>query len=177
MKAKYLYFTSLGVLSLVICFSSASPLAAMEKDLRPQAIYSWSVGAGQVEPVTPPDPPGWPGTRPRYQYPPYHHYHPYHPYPPYHFPRYERERPWYEGELPMSAGRLLFLVQPVQAEAFINGYPLSRHADLSYGISLLKGEHHLEVRAEGYEPYRRTIEIRGGEQIRLTIHLERTEGP
>jgi len=101
-------------------------------------------------------PPGWPG----YYYP---------PYPPYYQPR----KPWYEDEPPIPAGRLMLLVDPVEARAYVNGYPLQRHPDLSYEVGLLRGEHQVEVRAEGYVQHKRTVNIRGGERVRLTIRLER----
>ncbi len=100
--------------------------------------------------------PGWPG----YYYP---------PYPPYFEPR----KPWYEDEPPIPAGRLVLLVDPVEARAYVNGYSLQRHPDLSYEVGLLQGEHLVEVKAEGYVKHKRTIDIRGGERVRLTIRLER----
>lgn len=111
----------------------------------------------------------WEGVRPKPVEPPY-----YYPYPPpyqYH-PYYPPERPWYEKEMPIPAGRVMLLVEPMQAEVFVNGYPLKRHPDLSYEVSLLEGEHQIEITAEGYGIYRRSIEIRGNERIRLTIRLE-----
>lgn len=158
----------LFVVGLLFLLCSAPAAFGMEKETSGHAIYSWRTGPGPADHEGSTAPGGWPGLRPRYNYPPHVPFHPYY-YPPYY---YEREKKWYEGDLPRSAGRLMFLVDPVQAEAFVNGYRLSRHADLSYEISLLAGEHHLEVRAEGYEPHQRTIEIRGGEQIRLIIYLE-----
>ncbi len=164
------------VLSFAIFFFLTGSSVGADEERLYGAVYAVNAGPGQVELEGGSASRGWPGVRPRYHYPPYYRYPPHHPYPPYYYhphPQYERERTWYEGDLPTSAGRLFFLAEPVQAEAFINGYPLTRHADLSFEISLLKGEHQLEVHAEGYEPYHRTIEIRGGEQIRLTIRLER----
>ena len=104
--------------------------------------------------------PGWPG-----YYPPY----------PYYPPNYEARKPWYEGEPPIPAGRLVMLVDPVEAKTYVNGYPLQRHPDLSYEVGLLEGEHRIEVAAEGYVSHKRTIRIRGGERLRLTIRLERID--
>lgn len=89
----------------------------------------------------------------------------------------EPERRWYEEALPIPAGRLQLWVDPVQAQAFIGGYALERHSDLSYEVGLLEGEHQVEVTAEGFEPYRRIVVIRGGERVRLTIRLERAPRP
>ncbi len=114
---------------------------------------------------------------PRYGHPQApHRYHPLYP-PPYRFypPYYEPEKPWYKDEMPVPAGRVMLLVDPLHAEAFVNGHPLPRHPDLSYEAGLLKGEYIIMVSAEGYETYNRTVEIRGGEMIRLTIRLEQNE--
>ncbi len=95
-------------------------------------------------------------------------------YPPpcyYYYPYCEREKRWYEEELPIPAGRVVLLVHPVQAQAFANGYPLKRQADLTYDAGLLQGEHQIEVAADGYVTYRRVVDIQGGELIRLTIRL------
>lgn len=97
------------------------------------------------------------------------YYCPYLVYPYY----YEPARPWYEKDAPIAAGRLQIMVEPVQARAFINGYPLGRHPDLTYEIGLLEGEHHLEVKADGFVTHERTINIQGGQRLRLTIRLDR----
>lgn len=104
---------------------------------------------------------GWSG-----YYPPYP---PHLIYPPY----YEPRKPWYEDEPPIPAGRLMLLVDPVEAQAYLNGYPLQRHPDLSYEVGLLQGEHQIEVKAEGYVRYNKTVNIQGGERVSLTIRLER----
>ena len=145
------------------------PLLGHEKNL-PPGFHSWAPGpvkvipGGKFHPPYPPAHPGWP------PYPPY--YHPYYGYYPY----YEPEKRWYEEEPPTPAGRLMLLVEPVQAEVLVDGYPLQRHPDLSYEVGLLQGEHRVEVSAEGYEPYQRTVDIQGGERISLTIRLKPTAG-
>jgi hypothetical protein len=117
-------------------------------------------------------PPGYPIWSPQHHYPDLRYHHPYSPpfygYPP----GYEPEIPWYEDEPPVPAGRVLMLVEPMQAEVTVNGYSLQRHPDLSYQVSLLQGEHRLEVTAEGYLPFQRSVLIQGGEQLRLTIRLQ-----
>ncbi len=109
---------------------------------------------------------------PRYRYPfPLRYY----PPPYYYYPYYEREKRWYEGDLPIPAGRVMLLVDPVQAQVYINGYPLQRQADLTYEAGLLEGEHRIEVMAQGYVTYRRTVDIYGGDMFRLTIRLDKEE--
>lgn len=103
----------------------------------------------------------------RYYLPPYYYYYPY----------YEREKRWYEGDLPIPAGRVMLLVEPLQAQVYVNGYPLQRQADLTYEAGLLKGEHQIEVTAQGYLAYRRTVQIHGSELIRLTIRLLEEDSP
>ena len=60
----------------------------------------------------------------------------------------------------------------MKAKVLVNGYELQRHPDLSYEVGLLEGEHKIEVVSEGYLPHKRTVRIRGGERLRLTIRLE-----
>jgi hypothetical protein len=117
-------------------------------------------------------------------YPPYqrhgspHYYHP--PYPPPYFvyppPYYEPETPWYKDEMPIPAGRVVLLVDPLDAEVFVNGLPLGRNNDLSFEAGLLQGNYEVEVKADGYQTQRRKVEIRGGEIIRLTIRLDKKTG-
>jgi hypothetical protein len=141
------------------------PLVDHEKNL-PPGFHTWAPGpikvipGGTFHPAYPVAPPGWP------PFPPY--YHPYYGY----YPFYEPEKHWYQEEPPTPAGRLMLLVDPIQAEAFVDGYPLQRHPDLSYAVGLLEGEHRVEVTAEGYESYHRTMDIKGGERISLTIRLK-----
>lgn len=129
----------------------------------PPGFHSWRPYPGRIYP----DGRFYPGKR-HYFYPPYY------PYPYHFYPRHlEPGKPWYEDIQPIPAGRVVLYVDPVHAKAFVNGYPLQRHADLTYEIGLLQGEHHVQVKADDYLPYERSIEIQGGELIRLTIRLEK----
>lgn len=114
-------------------------------------------------------------------YPPPYLYHPQWPgyFPPPYFiypPHYEPNKPWYREEGPTPAGRLVLMVDPLQAQVLVNGYPLQRHPDLSYDVGLLQGEYQVEVTAEGFVPYTRSVEIRGGDRIHLNIRLEKEPG-
>lgn len=139
----------------------------------PPGFHSWTQAPGRgiyEGRFYPPD------RHPYYRHPGGKHYL-YPPYYPYVYtPYFEPEKPWYQEEQPIPAGRVFFLVEPIQAEAFVNGRLLQRHPDLSYEIGLLQGEHELEIKAGGFESYRRKIEIRGGEMIHLTIRLEPAAG-
>lgn len=83
--------------------------------------------------------------------------------------------PWYKDGMPAPAGRLSVLVEPLHAEAFIDGVPLKRNEDLSYEAKLLPGTYLIEARANGYQSRERTVSIRGGEFVRLAIRLDPDE--
>lgn len=71
------------------------------------------------------------------------------------------------------AGRVLILVNPVDAEVYVDGVRLQQQADLSYEIGLLAGPHHLQVRKEGFQPYSQRLEIVPGSGLYLPIALEK----
>lgn len=123
--------------------------------------------------------PARPGHHPgaHHHYPIYPFYIPLLPYPlflPYSEPG---PTPWFDDEILIPAGRLHLLVDPVHAQAFVDGYPLERNPDLSYEVGLLEGEHQVEITAEGYAPFQQTVTIKGGRMLRLNIRLEREGGP
>ena len=152
--------------------------------MRPERPYTWGSDPGGViydrrypPPgvypyyVVPAPPPYY--RHPHMPYPPYAPQHPpYYAYPPYHEP----EVPWYRGEAPIPAGRVSVLVDPLDAEVFIDGHPIGRRPDLTYEAGLLQGRYTVEVRAEGYEPYEKNIAVRGGEVISMTIRLKKDQG-
>jgi hypothetical protein len=108
-------------------------------------------------------------------YPPYPYYsYPYSPYPwpppsqgLYAPPPDES----YGGQL-IPAGRLVLLADPVSAEVSVDGLRLTQRSDLSYEVGLLVGKHNVSVKADGFEPYEKTVEIPGGQQVYLTIRLK-----
>lgn len=77
------------------------------------------------------------------------------------------------GDQLIPAGWLDVLADPVTAEVSVDGLRLRQRSDLSYKVTLLEGKHLVEVRAQGYEPYRKEIDIPGGQSIFLTIRLPR----
>lgn len=147
---------ALAVITLLIL-----PLAARAEEegpeslLHPRQPHAWDTSVGRA--IN--------GRRYPYRY--YLYYPPY-IYPPHH----ARRKPWYKDELPAPAGRLLVLVDPVEAEVYVDGYPLKRHADLSYEVGLLEGEYLLEVRAVGYQAYEQIIQIRGAKYSEFIIRLD-----
>jgi hypothetical protein len=101
--------------------------------------------------------------------PPYGYYpYPYYPWPPpqgYYPPASEPP-----SQL-IPAGRLIVLVDPVDAEVWVDGLRLGQNNDLSYEVGLLVGTHTLTVRAEGYDPHEEEIDIRGGRHVFRTVRL------
>lgn len=95
------------------------------------------------------------------------------PYPYYPWPPSQSYQP--PMETPRShlipAGRLIILVDPVDAEVLVDGLRLSQNNDLSYEVGLLVGTHMLTVRADGYDPYEEAVEIPGGQHVFRTIRL------
>ncbi|ADH87087.1 carboxypeptidase-like regulatory domain-containing protein [Desulfurivibrio alkaliphilus] len=185
MNRKYLPATFAA--AMVTLFLLLTPPTTAAQGKRPPAIppqpeHSWGAPPGEVifdTPYAPPylyhPPPGYPGRPPYYHYPGYPPY--FYPHYPPHPGYYQRETPWYEAPPPLPAGRVYLLVEPVQAQATINDYPLQRHPDLSYQLALLPGEYRLQVTAEGYQPVQRQLRIQGGERLQLTISLERITKP
>jgi hypothetical protein len=109
---------------------------------------------------------GGPYPPPPYWYQPY----PYYPWPPpqgYYPPPTQEE---HQSQL-IPAGRLVLLVDPVNAEVSVDGLKLTQRSDLSYEVGLLVGKHKLAVRADGYQSYEEAVDIPGGQQILRTIRL------
>lgn len=71
------------------------------------------------------------------------------------------------------AGRLLVLVNPVDAEVYLDGVRLQQQADLSYEVGLLAGFHQLEVKKDGYKAHSERVEILPGTGLYLPIALEK----
>ena len=68
-------------------------------------------------------------------------------------------------------GQIIILVDPVSAEVFLDGLRLDQRDDLSYAAGLIEGRHRVEVAAEGYIDYDKTINVSGGRGKFLTIRL------
>ena len=71
------------------------------------------------------------------------------------------------------AGRLLILVNPVDAEVYLDGVRLQQQSDLSYEVGLLAGPHQLDIKKDGYKAYSQRVEILPGAGIYLPIALEK----
>jgi hypothetical protein len=91
------------------------------------------------------------------------------PYPP-----AQQEQP--ASPYPMQvnpAGRVLILVNPVDAEVYVDGVRLRQQDDLSYEVGLLAGPHHVDVKKDGYKPFSRKVDIVPGSGMYLPIALEK----
>ena len=66
----------------------------------------------------------------------------------------------------------MIMVEPTEAEVWVDGYRLTPQKDFSYRIGLLTGTHQVEVRAEGYKSYFKEAEILAGKRTSLSIQLE-----
>lgn len=71
------------------------------------------------------------------------------------------------------AGRVLLVVDPVDAEVYVDGLRLQQLPDLSYQIALLAGAHRLEVRREGYRTAFHLLDVPPGAGLYLPVSLER----
>ncbi len=71
------------------------------------------------------------------------------------------------------AGRVLILVNPVDAEVYVDGVRLQQQADLSYEIGLLAGPHRVDVKKDGHKPYSQRLDIVAGSGLYLPIALEK----
>lgn len=122
----------------------------------------------------------WKGSRPYWEnrYYPYTYPHsypyPYYPYPPPPYLRYEESRrsPYDSLEV-KQAGRLSIVVQPFDANVFVDGYQLKQREDLTYEIGLLTGVHKVEAKKEGYKPYSIEVVVEAGRVIPLAIELKK----
>jgi hypothetical protein len=70
------------------------------------------------------------------------------------------------------AGRVLILVNPVDAEVYVDGVRLQQRSDLSYEVGLLAGPHRVDVKKDGYRPYSRKVDVAPGGGLYLPIGLE-----
>ena len=69
-------------------------------------------------------------------------------------------------------GRLVVRAQPPNSEIWIDGELWGSLAGLAeITIHLAAGTHEVEVRSEGYQGFRTTVEIRESESTPLNVHL------
>ena len=129
--------------------------------------WPWAIGGYFMS-----QPPGYPFGLWSREYSPYW-YQPHHPYYyPYlrHYP-YQESSPYTDLEI-RQAGELLIMVNPSQAEVYVDGYLLKSEEGSFYRLGLLIGRHRVEVKAEKYKPYFEEAEVKTGQKTFLNIQLE-----
>lgn len=72
-----------------------------------------------------------------------------------------------------QAGRVSIVVQPLDAQVFVDGYQLTKQDDLTYEIGLLTGIHKVEVRREGYKTQSIEVLVEAGRTVPLAIELKK----
>ena len=74
-------------------------------------------------------------------------------------------------------GRVVVLVRPVNhAEVFVDGTQVGR-MPISSPLAVSAGQHEIEVRANGFLPYRRDVRVAGGAEVRVAANLTRAAPP
>jgi hypothetical protein len=121
----------------------------------------------------------------RYYFPPVSlrpgfYYHPYFGfyYGPYYGPFYPYPGPYYRS-LPFSASAIRVRVKPVETAVYVNGYYAGIADDFDGVFQRLyvpAGNHDIELRLDGYEPFEQKIYIAPGDTLEIT-HLMRPLGP
>jgi hypothetical protein len=71
----------------------------------------------------------------------------------------------------VASGALQLLVQPSSTQVFIDGYYVGAIADLGGEVSVAAGAHHVELRAEGYDPVRFDVHVPVNDIIRYRTNL------
>lgn len=111
--------------------------------------------------------------------PPYPYYYPP-PYPYYGYPAPQGApspgmpqvpAPTQSAPPQYSVGHLIIVVDPVGAEVSLDGLRLTQRPDLSYAVGVLEGRHEVRVTASGFEPHARTLDVRPGIGMFLTVRL------
>lgn len=75
-----------------------------------------------------------------------------------------------------EAGDVHVLADPARAEVVLDGVLIGR-TPLPWSVAVTPGQHRLEVRAAGHAAYAHSIELSAGQQLSVTVLLERTGGP
>ena len=73
-------------------------------------------------------------------------------------------------------GSVAIRVQPVDAEALIDGERWNGAAGTALVVQLAAGSHRVEVRKEGYRSYTTQVDVRSGETSPINVSLSKGEG-
>ncbi len=72
-----------------------------------------------------------------------------------------------------KAGHIQLVVDPVDAQVFIDGHEVKQQSDFTYVVNLLEGQHRLQIAREGYKPYDQPLDVPGGGGFVLAVRLEK----
>lgn len=179
-RARMVVARSCLLAAAFLCLSDSSVWAAAEKTKEAMRLAEGGLGAVGGVPVFPwayPYPFPWWGWAPFP--PPYPPYQPYPSYAPSPYPLYPSNpqgAPGSQSPYPVKvnpAGRLLILVNPVDAEVYVDSIRLQQRQDLSYEVGLLAGPHQVDVKSDGYKPFSQKLDIPPGGGVYLPIALEK----
>jgi len=94
--------------------------------------------------------------------------------PPYHVPpRRPPGRPQHDAAPQGTYGALAVRVQPADAEVIVDGESWESPEAGDLTLQLAEGRHTVEVRREGFRPFRADVEVRRGETTTLNVSLSR----
>ncbi len=97
------------------------------------------------------------------------------PYGGYGFPAPYQYTPGFGNE-PFTgpkAGKIQLVIDPVDAQVFIDGHEVKQLPDLSYVVNLLEGRHRLQIAKDGFKPYDQPLDVPGGGGFVLAVQLEK----
>lgn len=72
-----------------------------------------------------------------------------------------------------KAGHIQLVIDPVDAQVFIDGHEVKQQSDLTFVVNLLEGRHRLQVARDGYKPYDQPLDVPGGGGFVLAVQLEK----
>jgi hypothetical protein len=95
------------------------------------------------------------------------------PPPPSAPPTRQRSEPRPQSAPPAdnAFGALVVQVQPPDADILVDGEPWQSAAGARLVVQLPPGDHRIEVRKNGFQTFRSTVRIRGGETTPLNVSL------
>lgn len=88
------------------------------------------------------------------------------------YPPLRPEAPNYPASI-KPAGRLVIIVDPVEAEVYVDGVRLPQRANRWYEVGLLAGPHRVDIRQEGFKSLSEAVDIPPGGGLVLSIQLEK----
>lgn len=72
-----------------------------------------------------------------------------------------------------KAGHIQLVVDPVDAQVFIDGHEVKQQSDFTFVVNLLEGQHRLQIARDGFKPYDQPLDVPGGGGYVLAVRLEK----